>query len=549
MYLRHSTRKKNGKRHTYWALVKSVRNGRKVRQQVVAYLGELDEQARIKAKSFAKILTGRKAPGQLEFWEEAPSEPVSVFMDQIRLTRSRRFGDVWMAFVLWQALLFDRFFEKHLPTGQEDVPWSNIIATLVLARLCQPSSELRIAEYWFRSTALDDLLDIPDDKINDDRLYRGLDKLLPLKNEIEKHVRNRLGELFELDYEILLYDVTSTYFEGEASKNPMAQRGYSRDQRPDCKQMNIGLVATRDGMPLGYEVFSGNTHDVNTIIEVVEKIEAKFGRSQRVWILDRGMVSEDVLEWLREENRNYIVGTPKAWLKRYEQELVEKDGWETIREDVEVKTCPSPDGQETFILCRSAARKEKEEAMHDKFYVKIEEGLQSLKRRLERQQKEEHIGRVERQIGRLLQRNQRAAKLFNIKVISSSVNLCGVEISWSCNQEHQAWAKLSEGCYLLRAHGIEWTPDELWRAYIQLTDVEEAFRIHKTELRIRPVYHQTSERAQAHILVCFIAYVLWKTLEQWSLRLRWGVVQKRYYRSYLSSTAQILFCQQVADKT
>jgi transposase len=518
MYLRHIQIAKNGKRHTYWSLVRSLRHGRKVRQQTVAYLGELDAIGRVQARNLARRITGRENPGQLNFFEPPCDETAGVKIKGVRLERSRIFGDVWLACVLWSALKFDELFVRLIPVGLEAVPWPRVIALLAVARLCDPSSELHIAEQWLRKTALDDLLDIREDKINDDRLYRGLDVLLPLKDEVEKHVKDRLGEMFDVSYEILLYDVTSTYFEGEALGNELAHRGYSRDQRSDCKQVNIALVATKEGLPLAYEVFPGNTSDVKTVKEIVAKIEAKFGKAGRVWIMDRGMVSAEVLEWLRAERRPYIVGTPKCELKNFSVQVLEKRNWEDIREGLEVKQCPSPDGSETFILCRSQARKEKEKAMHERFQKRIEEGIARLNRRLAAAKRKLNAGVIERQIGRLLQRNSRAAGAFKIGMIEDNTRLSGLGLWWYRDEQWRSWHEHANGCYILRASQLDWTPEELWKAYIQLTDVEDAFKIQKTELEIRPIFHQTADRTRAHIFVCFIAYVMWKTLEQWSQR-------------------------------
>jgi hypothetical protein len=349
MYLRHVDILKKGKRHTYWALVRSVRQGTKVRQELVCYLGELDAQGRLKARAWARRITGREHPGQLDFLEPPPEETLQVKLKGVRLERCRKFGDVWLAWVLWCALQFDELFGRLLPAGREDVPWSAVLATLVFARLCEPSSELHIAEQWFRKTALPDLLNIPEEKLNYDRLYRGLELLLSFKPEVEKHVKQRLGELFAVSYDILLYDMTSTYFEGAVAGNELAQYGYSRDKRSDCKQINIALVTTKDGLPLAYEVFSGNTADVTTMQRIVTQIEAKFGKADRIWIVDRGMVSAAVLGWLRREAHPYIVGTPKCELKKFEAQLLDGRDWVEIRDGLEVKQCPAPDGTETFI--------------------------------------------------------------------------------------------------------------------------------------------------------------------------------------------------------
>jgi transposase len=516
VYLRRSKVHKNGKTHVYWRLVRSVRTGRKVRQETVAWLGELDGKGRAKARALAESICGDAHQRRL-FDDVGPSEPVTVELDGIRLERGRRFGDVWLGWTLWKALRFDRLLGELLPAGREDVSWASMAAVLVLARLCEPSSELHIAEDWFRQTALDDLLGVGETKVNDDRLYRALDRLLPHKGALECHLRRRLGELFDVDYELLLYDVTSTYFEGLAAGNAMAHRGYSRDSRPDCKQVCIGLVVTREGLPLSYEVFDGNRTDVTTVEEMVEAIEAKHGRAQRIWVMDRGMTSEANLAFLREGDRRYVVGTPRAELKRFERELLEQN-WTEVRDGVEVKLCAGPDGQETFILCRSADRREKEKAMHDRFAGRIETDLDRLSRRLERARQPADAAQVNRQIGRILERNRRAAAAFDVRVEAAADRASGLRVSWSRPKAWTDWAAASEGCYLLRTNIPNWNAEDLWRLYMQLTQAEAAFRVHKSDLRIRPIWHQRADRVQAHILVCFLAYVLWKTLEQWQTR-------------------------------
>jgi hypothetical protein len=340
MYLRYSTVRKNGKSHKYWRLVRSVRRGSQVRQETVAHLGELDAAGRAKASALARHFLGRKT-AQLEFFDEAPTAPMPVRLDQVRVERSRSFGDVWLGWVLWKTLGLDDFCHDAFPAGRETVSWADTAAILAIARLCEPSSELHIAEDWYRRTALEDLLGVASDRVEETRLYRALDRLLPHKRALESHLKQRFGELFALDYDLLLYDVTSTYFEGEASRNLQAQRGYSRDSRPDCKQVCIGLVVTRDGYPLGYEVFDGNRVDVTTVEEIVEEMEKRHGKAGRIWVMDRGMVSEDNLQWLREGQRRYLVGTPKSELKKWERELVDRDGWQDVRDGLEVKICPT----------------------------------------------------------------------------------------------------------------------------------------------------------------------------------------------------------------
>jgi len=517
MYLRHTTIRKHGKSHTYWRLVRSVRHGSRVRQETVAHLGELDATGRAKASALARHFLGRKT-AQLEFFDEAPWEPMPVRLDQVWVERSRSFGDVWLGWVLWKALGLDDFCREAFPPGRETVGWADTIAILVLARLCEPSSELHIAEDWYRRTALEDLLGVAADRVEETRLYRALDRLLPHKRALESHLKQRFGELFALDYDLLLYDVTSTYFEGEAKANPQAQRGYSRDSRPDCKQVCIGLVVTRDGYPLGYEVFAGNRVDVTTVEEIVEEMEERYGKAGRVWVMDRGMVSEDNLKWLREGGRRYLVGTPKSELKKWERELVDQRGWKDVRDGLEVKICPGPDGEEAFLLCRSADRQTKERAMHTRFRERIENGLASLGRRLKNARRAADLSQVERQIGRLLERNRRAAGAFRIQVRKDAKQPSGLRLVWSVKERWSEWAQLTEGTYILRSNVTDWSAEELWRTYIQLSEAEAAFRIQKSDLKIRPIWHHREDRVQSHILVCFLAFALWKTLEGWQKR-------------------------------
>jgi transposase len=512
MYLRHTTVTRNGKSHTYWRLVRSVRTGNKVRQQTVAQLGELDAAGRLRARALAKAIVGiERQPGLFE--EPAPAEPVCIDLQRLHLERGRHFGDVWLGLRLWQALQFDTLLEQWLPQGREEVPWAKMAAVLVLARFCEPSSELHIAEDWFRRTALGDLLGVADDKVNDDRLYRALDRLLPYKPLLEIHLQKRLGRLFGLEYDLLLYDITSTYFEGQAAANPQARRGHSRDHRRDCKQVLIGLVVSRDGYPLGYEVFAGNRHDSTTLREIVTRMEDCYGRQGRIWVLDRGMVSEASLDWLKERGSRYIVGTPRSRLKQFAHS-VRHGAWEALRDGLEVQRCADGAGVETFILCRSAARASKEQAMRERFVARIVAGLRKIRAACRRQRCDP--GKIERRVGRLLGQNTRAAGLFKVVVETGPDG--SARIRWRRRGAAQAWARLSQGCYVLRSNVADWDADELWRAYMHLTDAEAAFRIQKTDLRVRPVWHQLAGRVQAHLLVCFLAYALRKTLAGWMAR-------------------------------
>jgi transposase len=518
VYLRHTVVRKGGRTHTYWRLVRAVRRGRKVMQETVAQLGELDAQGRARARALAQEISG--AGVQRELFEAVPGNPhsIAVRLDRVRLERARSFGAVWLGWTLWRALRLDQLCSELLRLGREAIPWGQLAAVLVIARLIEPASELHIAESWYRTTALEDLLAIPAERIYDNRLYRALDQLLPHKQAIEQHLRQRLGELFALEYDLLLYDVTSTYFEGLAERNPLAARGYSRDHRPDCKQVCIALVVTREGMPLGYEVFAGNRTDVTTVEEIVTTMEQRYGLADRIWVMDRGMTSADNVAWLQRTGRRYLIGAAPSELRKWAREIAEAKDWQRVREGIEAKLCRGPDGSETFVLCRSAERREKDRAIHARFAERIERGLERLRARIAHARRALERSTVERQIGRLLERNSRAAARFAIELIDDAARPAGFSLGWTVRPEWAEWASYSEGCYLLRTNITDWSADTLWRTYIQLSEAEAAFRIHKSELSIRPVWHQRADRVQAHILVCFLAYVLWKTLEQWQSR-------------------------------
>src|ERR1700757_2184225 len=401
MYLGHTIRRKDGKVHRYWCLVRSVRVGRRVIQQTVAQLGELDERGRVEAQTLARQLIGTPEQAQL-FKDGSEDLTVPVRLMGIRIERSRQFGDVYLALALWRGTGLEELCRQLLPVGLERIAWAKMAAVLVTARFCEPSSELHIAEDWYRRTALCDLVQLGDEEVNKDRLYRALDHLLAHKATLEAHLSKRCGELFAVQN-------TSTYFEGQAEGNPQAQRGYSRDHRPDCKQVCIALVVTFDGFPLGYEVFAGNTHDSRTLQTIVAAMEARHGVLGRVWITDRGMASAQNLAWLRDTGRRYIIGAPKSELKKFAAELAAAAGWRTVQEGVEVKLTSQPETKETVILCRSADRRSKEQAMHDKFSRRIEEALHRLAARIACSKKRLDPATVNRQIGRVLQQNQRAA--------------------------------------------------------------------------------------------------------------------------------------------
>lgn len=521
MFLRPHYRTKNGKQHAYWALMESYRTTRGPRQRVVAYLGQLDEAHRLGVHQAAAGTAGNH---QKKLFDNTPPTWVEVDVKRVRVENRRAFGGPWLGLELIHAVGLKEWLAQTMPHGEEDIPWSLMALVLILCRLCRPSSELHIAEHVYTHSALADLLGIPPEKINEQRLYRALDALLPHKEALEVFLKDRLGELFGLEYDLLLYDVTSTYFEGQAAGNPQARRGYSRDHRPDCKQVCIGLVVSKCGMPLGYEVFAGNRADVTTLQEVVETMERRYGKADRIWVADRGMVSAENIEFLQQNGRRYIVGTPKSMLKQFERELLTED-WRAVREGLEVKLCSAPDGQETFVLCRSRDRREKEKAMHERFEKRIEEGLRRIEAGCQKQHLKPLV--VAQRLGRLLGQNSRAAGLFQTEVQTAADGRA--ILAWKKVEAWRDWAALSEGCYLLRSNVADWSEEELWKAYIQLTEAEGAFRIHKSDLRLRPLWHQKEERVQAHILVCFLAYVLWKTLGQKCRRAGLGDEPRRVF--------------------
>jgi transposase len=505
MFIRQIHITKNGKRHDYWALVESYRTERGPRQRVVSYLGQIDAKGRLGIQYAAQ----GQSCHQKTLFDDVPPRWVEVDVNRVRVEGCVDFGGPWLALQLIRKLALETFLKETLPPDRAHIPWSTMALVLVICRLCDPSSELHIAEHSYAHSALKDLLGIPVDRINDDRLYRTLDKLLPHKAALEIHLKNRLGELFDLSYDLLLYDITSTYFEGQALANPSAQRGYSRDKRSDCKQVCIALVVSKCGIPLGYEMFSGNRRDVTTVEEIVGTMEGRYGKADRIWAMDRGMVSEENIAFLREGGRKYILGTPKSMLRQFKQDLL-SDDWEEIQAGLEVKYCSGPDEKELFILCRSQDRRQKEKAIHTRFEERLEEGLKTIEASCRKRKYK--LVTIAKRVGRLLGKNSRAAGLFETDVLQREDG--GAELVWKKVETWRQWAELSEGCYLLRTNETDWTSRDLWKAYMQLTEAEAAFRIHKSDLRIRPIWHQKQHRVEAHILVCFLAYVLWKTLGQ-----------------------------------
>lgn len=558
MFLRPIRKKRRtGQVVEHWALVESYRTARGPRQRVVSYLGDLAAEERL---GMASAIAGAHAH-QLELFDDTSLRRVEIDVQSLHVERTAAFGGVWLGKILLEYLGLDTFFAEHIPQGREDIPWALMASVLILGRFLEPSSELRLAEHLYARTAMADVLGVPLDKINDDRLYRALDELLPLKKELTKHLRAKGGELFGLQYDLVLYDVTSTYFEGMAAHNPSAQRGYSRDHRGDCKQVCIALVVERSGFPIGYEVFPGNRHDSTTVKTIVQLVEKTYGRSDRIWVMDRGMVSEDNLTFLRASGRRFIIGTPKAMLKSFEKDLL-ASAWDTVREGVEVKYCTAPDGgTDHFLLCRSQARQQKEQAMHARFEARIEEGLTKIAASCDN--KVWPVGVIERRVGKLLGANTRAAGLFAVTVQADPACPSSplpdaatgskkkktrpksprTQVTWTKKQAWRDWSMLSEGCYLLRSNIDDLPAVDLWKAYIGLTQAEAAFRIEKSDLQLRPIWHQHRERVKAHLLVCFLAFVLWKTLAHLCTSAGLGDEPRRI----LDEIAQIMLIDVVVD--
>ena len=514
MFLRSHQRSKDGKAHTYWSLVETVRTGTGPRQRTLCYLGELNGSAQARWLKSIAVFNEQGETEQLKLFpadEPAPEddpEVARVLIHQVRLERTRQFGACYLGWELWKQLELDRFFEEAVDEEAADVPWSRVAALLSINRLCAPGSELAIEQRWYPFTALDDLLEIPEDKINDTRLYRCLDRILPHKTKLERHLKQRYGELFGAEFDVLLYDLTSTYVEGAAEKNPMMRRGYSRDHRPDCEQMVIALIVNSEGFPFSYETFDGNRADVSTMETILRMVERKYGKARRIWVMDRGIVSEENLAAIRKRGGQYLVGTPRCQMKRFEQELLQDD-WVRVRPDVEVKQVTIPHGEEIYILCRTTGRKEKEQAIRERFSARMEKALRALEQNIANGRLKDR-NKMERQLGRIQARHPQVHDLFAVELRDTPA---GVRLFWQTRADRLAWRDMREGAYLLRTNLRVDRPEELWSKYMQLTEAEAAFRALKSELSIRPLFHQKEPRVKAHVLVAFLGYALWVTLK------------------------------------
>ena len=514
MFLRPNRRSKDGKDHTYWSLVEAVRTPDGPRQRTLCYLGELNDSAQARWLKTIEVFNEQGETQQLKLFPSHVEPPADdpqvarVLLNKVRLERTRQFGACWLGWELWKRLALDHFFAEAVDEHEADVPWSRVAAVLAINRLCAPGSELAIEERWYPSTALDDVLGIEEGKINDTRLYRCLDRILPPKTKLEQHLKQRYGELFGAEFDVLLYDLTSTYVEGAAEKNAMMCRGYSRDHRPDCEQMVFALIVNSEGFPFSYETFDGNRADVSTMETILRMVERKYGKARRIWVMDRGIVSEENLAAIRKRGGQYLVGTPRSQMKQFEAELL-KDDWIQVRPEVEVKKVAIPQGKETFILCRTSGRKEKEKAIRKRFSDRTEDAWRRLAKTIEAGRLKDR-NKMERRLGRIQASYPQVNDLYDVGLRDTAE---GVRLHWAIKDERQVWRGLREGAYMLRTNLQAGTAEELWSRYMQLTEAEASFRALKSELSIRPLFHQREPRVKAHVMVAFLGYALWVTLK------------------------------------
>jgi hypothetical protein len=519
MFLRRYTRTKDGKTHTYYALVESVRTEAGPRQHVVAHLGELNHDQELRWQRTVGFHNRQGDPQQLRLFPDdehvsTPDDPdiVRIRLGKVGWTNPRAFGDVWLGLWLWKFLHLDEIVDRHVPQGKETVRPADIVAIEVINRLCAPCSEFALAEHWYQSTGLEDLLGVPDSAVTKDRLYRTLDRLIKAQAAIEDDLKGRFGTLFQLDYDLLLYDLTSTYFEGLAEENDLARRGYSRDHRSDCKQVVLALVVTREGFPLAHLTLAGNTQDIQTVETVVTTIETRFGKSHRVWVMDRGMISTEALAFLSRGGRRYLLATRRGELALFAPHL-RTGGWERLQgnPDVEVKLLKRQ--RVHYLLARSRPRRQKERAIRRRQRRGLARALGRLRKRIENGRLKNR-DKILESVGRLKGRFPKVRSFVTITVTRTEP----AQVHWAWDRDRFRAALAADGAYLLRSNQGGWTAEEFWETYIQLTVVEHAFRVLKSELLLRPVWHHYSGRTQAHVMICVLAYALWKTLDHLAKR-------------------------------
>jgi transposase len=517
MFVRRYSRTKDGKQHFYYALVESVRTDAGPRQRIVAHLGELNHDQERRWQRTVTFFNRQGDAQQLRLFPEdddlrLPADPdiVRIRLDSVGWSNGRRFGDVWLARWLWRYVGLDAIVARRLPQGKETVPPADVVALEVINRLCQPCSEFALAEHWYASTGLEDLLGVPDSEVTKDRLYRTLDRLRQAQEAIEDDLAKNFGTLFQLDYELLLYDLTSSYFEGLAEENDLAARGYSRDHRSDCPQIVLALVVTREGFPLAHYTLPGNSKDLETVEKVVRAIEKRFGKSQRVWVMDRGMISKDTLAFLGKSGRRYLLATKRSALAAFQKEL-RAPGWQRL-EDREVEVKLFKRRRVHYLLARSEPRRHKERAIRRRQRRGLAKDLKKLQGRVARGRLKNR-DKIAEAIGKLKERYPKARGFVEISV---GTNPAALQYTWKVSKFKARLAR--DGAYLLRSNQGGWSAQEFWETYIQLTVVERAFRVLKSELLLRPIWHHYSGRTQAHIFVCVLAYALWKTLDHLAKR-------------------------------
>ena len=515
MFLRSTLRKKDGKAHRYFSVVENRRlTSGKVAQRTVLYLGEINDSQEIAWRKTLDVVdeTAERATKLSLFAEdrEIPADAVNaiqVKLSEMELRRARSFGDCWLGCEVWRELGLQEFWESRLAEGREGVAWVKVLQLLVVNRLIDPGSEFRVHRQWFDQSAMDELLGEDFAVAEKDRLYRCLDRLLAHKKDLFVFLKERWRNLFNAQYEVLLYDLTSTYFEGEAENIAKAKRGYSRDGRPDCLQLVIALVVTTDGFPLAYEVMDGNTSDRTTLRGFLARIEATYGKAERMWVMDRGIPTEAILSEMRDPERKiqYLVGTPRGKINKLEKQWLELP-WQKVRESVEVKLWS--EGEELFVLAKSEGRRAKEIAIRRKKLVRYLRSLRAMRHSLpSRDQLMMRIGAARSKAGR-------AAGYVNLRLPGKDEPVTRESFSFVSDKEKRRKAELRDGHYLLRSNVTCGDPAVLWERYVQLTEIEAVFKCLKSDLAIRPIFHQLAHRVEAHILVAFLAYCLIVTLKQ-----------------------------------
>lgn len=514
MFLRATNRKKDGKDHRYFSVVENQRvaDGRSV-QRTVLYLGEINDRQQAAWRRTLAVFDEQDQqyrsaslfPDDLEVPADAV-DSIQVRLSGLQLRHPRPFGNCWLASELWDQLGLSEFWRERLPDGREAVRWDKVLRLLVVNRLLEPGSEFRLHRHWFVESAMDVLLEEDFSVADKDRLYRCLDRIVAHKQELFVWLKRKWAELFAADFEVLLYDLTSTYFEGEMEENPKARRGYSRDSRPDCLQVVIALVVTPDGFPLAYEVMDGNTSEHRTLKPFLEGIEKTYGKARRIWVMDRGIPTEATLSWMREPGRDmyYLVGTPKGRINRHEKKWLDLP-WQKVRDSVQVKLYEHEG--EVYVLARSEGRQAKENAMRRKRLVRLLRKLRAMRRSLPgRDQLLLRIGAARKEAGR-------AFGLVSICLPKADEAVTRDSFRFAVNKTKLRQAEQRDGHYLLRSNLTAEDPAVLWTRYVQLTQIESVFRSLKSELGIRPVYHRLERRVDAHIMVAFLAYCLQVTLK------------------------------------